>query len=209
MTRPRQILPGSIYIITRRVTQRQFLLKPSKRVNQIFLYCLAVAAKKYGLLIHAVIAISNHYHIVCSDPSGKVARFQQWLNGMLARALNAHRGKWENFWASGTSYSCVRLETPQDCFDKMVYVMLNAVSAGLVPCADQWPGFHTLPSDIGRTFKVKRPKIFFDENGPLPEEAELSIVAPPADCGVEIEELIAMLSKQVAAEETRILRRVP
>ena len=44
MTAPRQILPGAVYVITRRCTQRQFLLRPSNLTNQVFAYSLAVAA---------------------------------------------------------------------------------------------------------------------------------------------------------------------
>ena len=44
MTAPRQVTPGSIYLVTRRCTQRQFLLKPSRAVNEVFLYILALAA---------------------------------------------------------------------------------------------------------------------------------------------------------------------
>ena len=40
---PRQILPGSTYLITRRCTQRQFLLKPSPLTNQVIAYCYAIA----------------------------------------------------------------------------------------------------------------------------------------------------------------------
>jgi len=38
MSRPRQIIPGQTVFVTRRCSQRQFLLKPGKTVNQVFLY---------------------------------------------------------------------------------------------------------------------------------------------------------------------------
>ena len=38
MTAPRQIVAGAIYLVTRRCAQREFLLKPSRTVNQVFLY---------------------------------------------------------------------------------------------------------------------------------------------------------------------------
>ena len=53
MSFPRPVLPGKRYLITRRVTQRLFLLKPSRQVNEAFLYCLAVAAEKFGVEVHA------------------------------------------------------------------------------------------------------------------------------------------------------------
>ncbi len=38
MTPPRQVLPGTTYLVTRRCAQREFLLKPSERTTAIFKY---------------------------------------------------------------------------------------------------------------------------------------------------------------------------
>ncbi len=46
MTAPRQVLRGTTYLVTRRCAQRQFLLKPSKTTNEVFLYVLAVAVDR-------------------------------------------------------------------------------------------------------------------------------------------------------------------
>ena len=46
MTLPRRVLSNTTYLVTRRCTQRMFLLRPSPLNTQIFIYCLAVAAKK-------------------------------------------------------------------------------------------------------------------------------------------------------------------
>ena len=43
---PRQVLPRQFYLITRRCTQRQFLLRPDKATNNGFLYCLIDADRK-------------------------------------------------------------------------------------------------------------------------------------------------------------------
>ena len=59
MTAPRQILAGATYLVTRRCAQRQFLLRPSKTVNEVFLYVLAVAAARFGILVHAYCVLSN------------------------------------------------------------------------------------------------------------------------------------------------------
>jgi REP element-mobilizing transposase RayT len=55
------VVPGTTYLITRRCIDRRFLLLPSAAVNQIFLYCLAVAAARAGVIIHAVTVMSNHW----------------------------------------------------------------------------------------------------------------------------------------------------
>ncbi|MBI5485696.1 MAG: hypothetical protein HY905_00025, partial [Deltaproteobacteria bacterium] len=61
------------------------------------------------------------------------------FDGLLTRALNAYRGRWECFFSPG-SYSAVELETPDDVLGKLIYVLANPVSAGLVDHAKDWAG---------------------------------------------------------------------
>jgi len=49
MTAPRQVLPGTTSLITRRCSERRFFLRPTAVTNEIFLYVLAVAAKRYNV----------------------------------------------------------------------------------------------------------------------------------------------------------------
>jgi REP element-mobilizing transposase RayT len=178
MTAPRQVTLGATYLVTRRCTQRQFLLKPSRAVNQVFLYILALAAQRYQIRIHAYCVLSNHCHIVLSDPQARLPAFEQFLDGIVAKALNAFHGRWENFWAPDT-YSAVRLGTPGDILDKVTYLLANPVAAGLVPHGRQWPGLWSGPELIGTTIEVRRPDIFFSRNGTLPEKVMLHISLPP------------------------------
>ena len=95
MSAPRQILPGVTYLITRRCAQRQFLLRPSPRVNQIFRYCLAYAARRFDIRLHAYCVLSNHYHLVLTDPKARLPEFMHWLNAYLAKSLNEQLRRWE------------------------------------------------------------------------------------------------------------------
>ncbi len=93
MTAPRQVLPGASYLVTRRCTQRQLLLTPSRTVNDVFLYVLALAATRYGIRVHAFCVLSNHYHLVVTDPGANLPAFQQFLDALVARAVNASLGR--------------------------------------------------------------------------------------------------------------------
>ena len=99
MTAPRQVLPGTTYLVTRRCTQRQLLLRPSPTIGAIFLYVLAVAARRFGIRVHAFCVLSNHYHLVVTDPGAQLPAFGQYLDSLVARATNASLGRWESFWA--------------------------------------------------------------------------------------------------------------
>lgn len=63
MTLARPVMPGTTYLVTRRCLGRRFLLRPDRELNRAFLYCLAVAARKYGIQVHALCVMSNHYHV--------------------------------------------------------------------------------------------------------------------------------------------------
>jgi putative transposase len=179
MSAPRQVVPGASYLVTRRCTQRQFLLRPSRITSDVFLYVLAVAAARYGVDVHAFCVLSNHYHLVVSDPGANLPAFQQFLDALVARALNASLGRWEAFWAPDT-YSAVRLLSPADIVDKAAYVLANPVHAGLVASGSAWPGPWSAPERIGgEALIAKRPKHFFDPKGALPDEAPLRLPVPP------------------------------
>ena len=200
MSAPRRIVPGTTYLLSRRCFGRRFLLRPSNRVNQIFKFCLAVAAERSGVLIHGFCVLSNHYHLVATDVHGNLPAFMHWLNEYVAKCVNAELGRWEFFWAPG-SYSAVALIDRDDVIDKMVYVLTNPVDAGLVPKYEQWPGARSLLAETdGDPQEIDRPQGFFREKGPVPESAHLEMVTPPAFDG-EGSECIATVQRRILERE--------
>jgi REP element-mobilizing transposase RayT len=178
MTAPRQVLKGSTYLVTRRCLQRQFLLKPSAITNAIFKYVLAVAAVRYHIQVHAYCVLSNHFHLVVTDPDARLPAFVQMLCALVARAMNASWGRWETFWAP-SSYSAVRLVGPEAILEKAAYTLANPVAAHLVRHGREWPGLWSDPKDVGAGAEVvKRPEKFFDPQGLMPESETLELVVP-------------------------------
>jgi REP element-mobilizing transposase RayT len=203
--RPRQILPGATYLVTRRCTQRQFLLTPTTRRHvEAFVFCLAYAVKRTGVQIHAVVVMGNHYHIVLTDPLGVLPVFAECLNKLVAKCMNAMRGRWENFWSS-EPVSYVRLLDDEAIVDKIAYTLCNPVQEGLVKRGEQWPGLR-----LGRPgrYRVRRPKIFFREEGSMPASIALELTTPPLDelSGREAQRHIdeAVAAREIA-ERDRVL----
>ena len=210
MTAPRQILPGKTYLITRRCSQRNYFLRPSAQINATCIFCLAYAAEMYGIQIHAFCFMSNHYHLVLTDPECRLPEFQQWLNEFLAKSVNAALGRWENLWAPG-SYSAVtlggveELESAEDVLDKIVYTLTNPVAAGLVKFSHQWPGLLSSPHRIGGDGKTTgRPQGFFRRSGAVAESAELKLVVPPAFGDMSVDEFRALLVTKIKDKERSI-----
>ncbi len=185
VTAPRRVAPGTTYLVSRRCTQREFLLKPSALTNLIVKFVLAVAAARYGILIHAVCVMSNHWHFVLTDPRAALPDFSHLLDGVVAKALNALYGRWESFWAP-SSYSAVALVSPEDIVEKVAYTLANPATAGLVEHGKQWPGVWSDPLSIGQPGEViERPGHYFAKDGSMPERAELVLSAPPGFESVE------------------------
>lgn len=194
LTAPREVLPGKTYLVTRRCTQRQFLLKPSRRTNQLVRYCLAVAARKTGVLVHAVCVMSNHWHGVVTDPMARLPEFLEHFHRLLARAQNASLGRWENLWSTDKT-SVVLLVSDEDVLEKMAYTISNPTAAGLVRTPREWPGVVT--QRIGERSRVDMPDIFFDPEGPLPESIVLELTRPPIYVQLDTNELARYLAKAV------------
>jgi putative transposase len=185
MTAPRQVLPGTTYLVTRRCAQRQFLLRPSAVTNGVFLYVLATAARRFEIQVHAYCVLSNHFHLLVTDPGARLPAFEQYLDSLVARALNASLGRWESFWAP-SSYSAVALVSLADVLDKAAYVLANPVAAGLVRRGREWPGLWSDPAMIGGSpVEVKRPAMFFRPKGKMPEAVELELTPPPGFSSAE------------------------
>jgi REP element-mobilizing transposase RayT len=178
MTLPRDIHPGRVYMLSRRCVQRQFLLRPDDITNEIFLYCLAVSAERFNIGIIAVTAMSNHYHAVVHDPDAVLPRFLELFHVLMARALNSHRNRWENFWAAEQANFNYCVEQG-DVLDKTVYTLANPVSANLVDKVANWPGVSSMGWLDGKAIQVQRPRRFFSSRGSMPRSVSLKLIVPP------------------------------
>jgi REP element-mobilizing transposase RayT len=205
MTAPRRLLAGTTYLVTRRCLDRQFLLRPSKAVNQVFGFLLAVAAQRFDIDLHACCVMSNHFHLVLTDRKAQLPAFHRFLDSLVARSVNALLARRDYFWASA-SYSAVALKDPNDIVDKAAYVLANPVTSGLVRRGRQWPGLWLEPQRYARSeLAFERPSHFFRPRGAtaLPDRAGLCLVAPPGFDSVEEfarAVAIALESRETSAE---------
>lgn len=186
MSQPRMCIPGATYLVTRTVSNRRFLLKPSPVVNAAFLYCLAVAAHLFGILIHAVCVESTHYHLVVTDPRGELSSFMHWLNRSVARCLIEHYASThphehlEGIWSKG-HFGATLLVNHNAILKALVYTFTNPQKDGLVRDYRDWPGLHSCPADwLEPPRTVARTTLYFDGSKPENAEVEYKLSIPPA-----------------------------
>src|SRR5438552_5328860 len=201
MSLPRAIVPGQTYMITRRCSERRFFLRPDPETNNAFIYCLAVAAQKYGVRVIFTCAMSNHHHTGVVDMEGKLPDFLAHFHKLLAKHQNALRGRWEAMWAPEQT-SAVQLVESEDIFDKMIYAFANPVADHLVEKARHWPGVSSLSATLAdRPLTANRPKIFFRPDGDMPPAVSLPLFLPPNLLVDSRGALVARIKERIAASE--------
>jgi hypothetical protein len=213
MSRPRQVFPGAFYLLTRRCTQRQFLLRPDEITNNTFLYCLIEAARRYEIDVLLPMAEANHHHTVIYDRHARAPQFVEHFHKMVARCMNARWGRGENLWAA-SAVCLTRLVSREAVIDKLVYAATNPVKDLLVDRVLQWPGVNGYRYWLkGRTLSAVRPSHFFREEGEMPEVVELPLTIPAelgdADAVIaEVKAAVEKVEKEVRAARLKSGKRV-
>lgn len=131
VTLPRRITAGRTFLLTRRTVRRHHLFRPDKLSNQIYLYCLAVAANKFGVEVHLPSLMSTHEHLGCTDVRGNLSDFLRKLHRSVGNAMKVHR-KWEGPIWDDRPTNALELPTPEAVIQEFAYALVNPVSAGLV-----------------------------------------------------------------------------
>ena len=121
-----------------------FLLKPSKKVNNIIGSSLGRALKLHPILLHSATTNVNHLELIFSIGEGQadnVSPFLREFAGRAAREFNRLYGREGHFWAGRARVEEI---TSDNKAEKLLgYGACNVVKDGLVEKANQWRGFST------------------------------------------------------------------
>lgn len=201
MSKARPVYPGAVVFTTREVHKRQFLLRPSRRLNHLVEYVVAVLTQRYGILLHALCVMSNHVHDVATDPEGRIIEFRRDLHAILARAINATHGDFDGLWARQPTcrVTCVQAA---DALDKIAYTMANPVAAFLVEHGHSWPGVRYAWPRKPRI--IERPPGFFRneaQGGTWPATATLQLHRPSGYDHLSDDELGALIRRLIDEQE--------
>ena len=197
VTLPRSIEPGDVVLGTRRCSERRFFLRPDPETCQVFEYCLARCANKYGIELHEFVVMSNHYHLVFTDPHGNRPEFFRDLNKQVASAVNVKLKRFENMFAPG-SYNAPKLLEAGDIEAKCIYTLTNPTEAGLVKAPRYWEGVSSWGMEYGETRLIERPEVYFRDCMPTTVELRLT---RPVDLYPELDDRAARQRLRQRAEQ--------
>jgi len=132
--------------------------------------------------------LSNHLHLLLTDVLGdQIGKFNTHFFSLAARGINAFRGRRENVFSSDGVNDVMLCPHAVDLVDHGAYISMNAVEAGLVSHAKNWPGINIRPSQMGNLrFETEKPDGFYDPRGDLPDTVTVSFTIPQSsDCQPE------------------------
>lgn len=157
MTPPRQIEKGKLCFVTVRAVNRSFRFVPKRRVREVIWYCLAVAIDKFAdrIAVHEFLFMSNHFHLTLTDTEGCLPDLMEYLDSLLARALNAVHGTTGTVVEKG--YNLVDADDVT-LLEHCAYTLANPCASHLVARARHWKSVSSLRLEYGVPVTIKRPR---------------------------------------------------
>jgi len=206
MTSSRCHLPDQLVSLSRRTVNRQFFLRPDRHINGVVGWELAKASTDHGFEVHGLMTMSNHPHIFGTDLTGERSDFMRDFCSGVARARNVKLRRRGRFFDNQQFGDCVI--APDSVEEKLLYVWLNPVVAGLVRRASMWPGAKILPRDWGKPMKIKLPKgKFYRRKSEGDSVIEFTPMPPPGYEHMTLEEVIAHFEELLGEAEDRIAKQ--
>ncbi len=158
-SRLRRVLPGTTYLITKKINDDFFFLRPSDEVNELILYLLLMKLEKYGLLIHGFCFMSNHFHLLVTDLRGELPALMREFLSESSKALKVELGTTRQIWST-RRYSSVEMLDLDAAEREAAYIAVNPTEAGFTEPAD-WPGLTSANLKFGDRLTAKRPDEYF------------------------------------------------
>jgi putative transposase len=93
MARPLRIdVAGGWYHVTARGIERRAIYRDDRDRGH-FLELIEEAVSRFGVVVHAYVLMSNHYHLVVETPSPNLSAALQWVNVSYSVWFNRRRGR--------------------------------------------------------------------------------------------------------------------
>lgn len=136
MGRPLRVIQNLYpYHLVCRTNNRSFRFN-QRQITRIVFRALNETHKKYNLLIHHVVLMSNHYHIIATATEENLHRAMQYLNSRIAVRFNKHVGRSGHLWSDRYG-SCI-IDTDEYYLACVRYIYRNPLRAGIAKDLDEF-----------------------------------------------------------------------
>ena len=144
MSRPLRFIPegGALVEVTCRTIHSRFLLRPSRKLDEIIVGVLGRAQRLYKVRICGYMFASSHYHLLLDvDDARQLSRFMCYVGSNIAREAGRLYRWSEKFWSSRYRDIVVSGEEGAQ-IERLKYLLSNGCKEGLVARPQDWPGVH-------------------------------------------------------------------
>lgn len=134
---PRLTIPGYPHHVIQRGNNRQSIFV-TRSDYELLLALLAENAKKFQVIIHAYVLMTNHFHLLATpETADGVPRMMQAIGRRYVRYFNDTQGRSGTLWEG--RYKSTLIQADRYLLACMAYIDLNPVRAGLVVEARNYP----------------------------------------------------------------------
>ena len=133
---------GALVEIGLRCLEARFLLRPSKRLNELLVGVLARAQRRTSMKIIAPVAMSNHLHLlVWAENAEQLSDFMEYAAGNAAREIGRLHDQHHRFWEQRYANILVTEEEAAQV-GRLRYLLEQGCKEDLVESPRHWPGIH-------------------------------------------------------------------
>ena len=130
MARPLRIeFEGAFYHITSRGNEKKAIFRGTEDFAR-FLAAISRANERYGILVHAYVLMTNHYHLLIETPSPSLTASLHDLNTAYTNYFNRKYNRVGHLFQG--RYRCILVEKDAYLLELSRYLHLNPVRAGIV-----------------------------------------------------------------------------
>ena len=133
---PRIDIPGLVYHVTNRGTNRQAIYLSDKD-RQDFLRLLLITRDEFPFVLHSYCLMTNHFHLLIQTIEHSISKTMQYLTGMYGSLFNRRHGH-SGRLLQGRFHS---IPVQEDTYFTVAsrYIHLNPVRAGIVSNPGDYP----------------------------------------------------------------------
>lgn len=137
MARPIRVeFPGAIYHVMSRGVDGMPTFR-DELDHKLYLERLEKLIKLGVLVVHSFCLMTNHFHLLCETPHGKLSRWMQQLLSRYSGSFNRRHLRVGHLFQA--RYKAIVIEGGKYFLDCSAYIHLNPVRAGLVRTPEEYP----------------------------------------------------------------------
>ena len=160
MARPLRIeYEGAIYHVTARGNERGKIFF-SKRDYEKFREYIAEAQLKFGLILHAYVLMTNHYHLIIETPEKNLSRIMHHINSSYTSYTNIKRKRSGHLFQG--RYKAILVDKDSYLLELSRYLHLNPVRVNMVQRPEEYAQSSYGTYTGSRTEKLVSNKLILD-----------------------------------------------